>query len=84
MWTLIRAKVCMLESGTVDAMKLRGRCGKTAEKKLCTGDPLEDEHRLGAQWASRLAAWRRLWRWRDEVEECTASQQGCSSSAVGE
>ncbi len=55
----------MLESGTVDAMRLRGRCGKTADKKLCTGDPLDDEHRLGAQRATKLAAWRRLWRWRD-------------------
>jgi hypothetical protein len=34
--------------------------------------------------ATRLAARRRRWRWRDEVEEYTASQQGCSSSAVGQ
>jgi hypothetical protein len=83
-WTLIKAKVCMLESRTVDAMRLRGRCGKTADKKLCTGDPLDDEHRLGAQRATRLAACRKLWRWRDGVEECTTSQQGWGPSAVGE
>src|ERR1700733_8623641 len=65
-------------------MRLRGRCGKTADKKLCTGDPLDAEHRLGAQRATRLAACRKLWRWRDGVEECTTSQQGWGPSAVGE
>jgi hypothetical protein len=52
--------------------------------KLCACHPLDDEHVSGTNRTSCVTAWRKLLQGCRGAEECTAAQQRCGPSAVGE